>query len=75
MFDLLLGLTHDVPGVPSKPPFKWLAWMIVGAVGAASMGGPTWRDGPAVLAKGLILAGLCTAAAVVAFILVRVSRR
>jgi hypothetical protein len=61
------------PIVP-QPPFKWLAWMIVGAAGAASMGGLTWRDAPEVVGKGLFLVGLCAGAVAAAWLVVQSNR-
>jgi hypothetical protein len=48
---------HRRAEVP-HPPFKWAAWMIAGAAGAAAVSGLTWSDAPAILVKVLIVAGL-----------------
>lgn len=65
---------RERPALVPQPPFKWLAWVIVGAAGAASMGGLTWRDAPDLLGKGLILFSLCSGATAIAYLLVQCTR-
>jgi hypothetical protein len=59
----------------SHPPFKWLAWMIVGAAGVASIGGLTLSDAPAILAKLVVATALSVAVVTVVYFLTRPRRK
>ncbi|MCA8913306.1 MAG: hypothetical protein KDB82_16525 [Planctomycetes bacterium] len=45
----------DVPQIP----YRWLVPVVAAPFALAGIGGLTWADAPAILAKGLIALGLC----------------
>jgi hypothetical protein len=59
----------------SHPPFKWLAWIIVGAAGVVSIGGLTLSDAPAILAKVLVVTALSVAVVTIVYFLTRPGRK